>query len=224
MADPIAIALAGAKVMVKRHQLMRRNTRLSNARLVVTQLADEGCHLGHFQHICKRKHAWFDTPGGEQEVLGFLHGLQIISNDPTLVENAKSLIGLYGWSQTTRSFVDGAAKLGTYKYLRKENKLAAYKDRIVVLVEAGFDLAVLQQIAVDAAADGHWMEADVWDAVNTLYANDTAKDALIGRAVELVVFFVEDPDASELVNEVLGLGIEDFYELAGIAGELVADF
>ena len=44
-----------------------------------------------------------------------------------------------------------------------------------MLVEAGFDLAALQQIAVAAEADGGWTEAKVFDAVNALYGNDTAQ-------------------------------------------------
>lgn len=217
MADPISItavlAVGGVRAMVKHHQRTRRNARLSKVRLIVTELADEGCDLVHFQQICKRTHAWFDTVE-EQEVLVFLQ--QTISN-PTIVADAKYLIGLYGRSETTRRFVDGAADLGTCEYLRKKNELAAAKDHIVVMVEAGYDLAELQQIAVAVGADDCWTEATAWDAANALYDNDTAKDAISGQAVELIVAYVKNPDAADLVNEVVGLGIE----VLGNTGEVV---
>jgi hypothetical protein len=86
-----------------------------------------------------------------------------------------------------------------------------------VMVEAGYDLAELQQIAVAVGADDCWTEATVWDAVNALYDNDTAKDAISGQAVELIVAYVKNPDAADLVNEVVGLG----NEVIGNTGEVV---
>ena len=124
MADPISItavlAVGGVRAMVKHHQRTRRNARLSKARLIVTELANEGCDLVHFQQICKRTHAWFDTVE-EQEVLVFLQ--QTISN-PTIEADAKYPIGLYGRSEPRAGSLTGLPILAPASiFVRRTNWL-----------------------------------------------------------------------------------------------------
>jgi hypothetical protein len=90
----------------------RRNQRIAKATLVLTQLAREGCDLSRFRQIC------LDAKRGaanQEEVL-------TLTDDATIMENAKYLIGLYARSETTRGWVDRAGTIGTSAFLREQEK------------------------------------------------------------------------------------------------------
>ena len=92
------------------HVYQRRKQRVAKATLVLTQLAQDGCDLNHFQQICvKAKRVNVD----QDEVLA-------LTKDTTILENAKYVIGLYARSGTTRRLVDYAGSAGSSEFLREQ--------------------------------------------------------------------------------------------------------
>lgn len=101
------LSVVNARIL---HVHQRRIKRSSKAILVLTQLAQGGCDLNHFRQIC------LDAKRGavnQEEV-------RALTDDVTILENAKYLIGLYARSQTTRGLVDHAGRIGSSEFLRQQ--------------------------------------------------------------------------------------------------------
>ncbi len=193
---------------VKYHQRVRRTQRLSKAIRVLTQLAQGGCNLNRFQQICKK------AQGGvvnHTEVLA-------LTSDATILENAKYIIGLYARSATTRDLVDRAGAIGTIEFLR-ELEMAIARQRLSLLVEAGFDLAALLHVAEEARANG-WGDDDLLNALAILCDGNSAKKALVSVARELIESCAANADIASLCENISS-GAE---VLADVAEEVTGTF
>lgn len=191
-----------------RHVHGRRKKRRSKATLVLTQLAQRGCDLQHFQRICEK------AKGGvvdQREV-------RALTADSTILESVNYIIGLYARSETTRDLVDRAGALGTSEYLREREKAKARK-RLSLLAEAGFDVASLLLIAGEASENG-WGEDDLLKALEIVCNGNSAKEALQGEAIVLIQSCMNDEGIASLCD-----GIVNNAEVVGeLAGEVTGCF
>jgi len=214
--DPITVgvvlAVAVGKGIRNRHVRTRRNERLNKANQIIMQLVNERCDLDHFRLLCKKYNSIFDSVD-EAEI-------QNLSQNPTIQQNAKYLMGLYGRSETTKQFVKQAAEIGTLELLRRQNEIEASREKMLLLIEAGYDLAALQIIAEEAKANG-WDEEAILEAANTLWSDSTAKEALSEQAMGLIASYMENELVVEILSEVCALLLENATEAVnGVLEEL----
>ena len=202
------LVVGGISSAVTSHQRERRTQRLSKAVKVLTQLAQGGCDLNCFQKVCKKAQ---DGVVKQREVLA-------LSSDATILENAKYIIGLYARSATTRDLVDRAGAIGTIEFLR-ELEMAIARQRLSLLVEAGFDLAALLHVAEEARANG-WGDDDLLNALAILCDGNSAKKALVSVARELIESCAANADIASLCENISS-GAE---VLADVAEEVTGTF
>jgi hypothetical protein len=225
--DPVSacIVLAGVagKVAYRRHQRIRRGSRKERAWNSLQSLAKAGIDLEQVRTLCRQERAWFQTVTPE-DVSRLCNGNQSYLNE------ASNLIKLCGRSNTTFIFIVKELKDVTTASLvtfltRQENN----RQFIVDLLEAGYDLAALQNIASDAMLND-WSGEEVADAIATLVINDNLMRAMQCEAFELVKEMMQNPDAAELVNGVVAIcgGVvengEAAWTVVTTAGELIMDF
>jgi hypothetical protein len=218
MADPITASIGifvGGAVAVarRRHQDNRRVKRICKAQMIIVQLANHNCDMEHFHQLCMRYNGWSDPVIREYEICN-------LSPDPIVQENARYLMGLYGRSETTRTFIMNAAELGAPEIIRMNEAAAAIRENRTALVEAGFDLVELLRIAEEARANG-WSEEQILEATRILWGNDREKEALAGLAMDLISQVIQN----EMWGEVIQQGIAGGAEAVGEGlGEMFAAF
>jgi hypothetical protein len=145
------------------HVQTRRIERWNKACQIILELANEGCNLHHFRLMCKRYNSFFDSVE-EAEI-------QKLSKNPTIQENAKYLMGLYGRSKTTKQFVKRAAEIGTQEILRMHNNHVVNK---------------LQSIPQEAKkADGLVVDEFVGGVVKEV-ASEVVKEFVVSPLLELL--------------------------------------
>jgi hypothetical protein len=224
--DPVSasIVLAGVagRVAYRRHQLIRRCSRKERAWNSLQSLAKAGIDLEQLRTLCRQERAWFQTVTPD-DVTRLCNGNQSYLNE------ASNLIKLSRRSNATFNFIVEELKDFTTASLvtfltRQENN----RQFIVDLLEAGYDLKELQNIASDATLNG-WSESQVIDAIATLVKDDNLMQAIESDAIELVIEMVQNPDAAELVNGVVAIcgGVvengEAAWTVVTTAGELFFD-
>jgi hypothetical protein len=108
--------------------------------------------------------------------------------------------------------------IGTIEFLREREKDIA-RQRLSLLVEAGFKVAALLLVAEEASANG-WGDDDLLNALAILCDGNSAKDALVGEARDLIVSCAANEDIASLCENISS-GAE---VLADVAGEVTGTF
>lgn len=215
--DPVSIGVIATvistKLAIKNHQLERRSDRLIRANSMLKILSQNGYNLHRLKAICKKHRAIFQSVTDDDY-------RKLYRGKPDWTTKiAKDLIELSERSDTVYERVKEVLAMGAETFIARERAT----ELIPLVVEAGYDLAAIQNIASSCEANGVWSANDVTEAVSVLANNDTAMMAIAEQAVELVVLCVQNRDVAIIVDGVVQIGMEALANVEGL-GEAIAEF
>lgn len=220
--DPVSIGVIATvistKLAIKNHQLERRSDRLIRANSMLKILSQNGYNLHRLKAICKKHRAIFQSVTDDDY-------RKLYRGKPDWTTKiAKDLIELSERSDTVYERVKEVLAMGAETFIARERAT----ELIPLVVEAGYDLAAIQNIASSniassCEANGVWSANDVTEAVSVLANNDTAMMAIAEKAVELVVLCVQNRDVAIIVDGVVQIGMEALANVEGL-GEAIAEF
>jgi hypothetical protein len=213
--DPVSIGVLAAvystKVAIKSHQKERQKDRLKRANSWLERLSRHGYDLHRLKALCKKQREMFQSVTDDD-----LRKLCRGKPDRTR-ETAVNLIELSGRSDTVYYQVKEVLAMGAETFLARQRAT----ELIPLVVEAGFDLAAIQNIASSCEANG-WSFNEVTEAVSVLASRNTAMVTIAEQAVELVILCVQNQDATIILDEVAKMGMEALANVEGL-GEAIVD-
>jgi hypothetical protein len=200
------VVIVAVKMASNMYIKNRRYDRLERANSMLTDLINAGYSLVEINDLCEKKRSWFGKVS-ECDIDSLSNGYPA---KVAIRDTAKALIYLSGRSETVYNHIQSVLEMGPVTFIVTNRT----RDLTRELVEAGYDLAELKEIAERCKSNGSWTVDDVTHAVQTLLENDTARSTINDQAIEHVIEFVtlysgENGALMEnLINGIIEIGME----------------